>query len=589
MPQSVLTALVTCCLVSACTGNIVGGTIFPNQNPHPHFNPDPQNPNPQNPENPVDPQNPPDMPPMPCEVSSGRVVARRLSKTEYNNTVRDLFTFDTQKPADAFPDDVSGGDVLNNNGLIVSDQFLEKHETAATELARKAVANNIIQCNPQTISERLCARQTLEPFMRKAWRRPVTEDEVTRVLNYLNVVAAEPTETDKFRQAIRLGLLDILMSPNFLFRFEILERPTDVQAQTLSAYEVASRLSYFIYASIPDEPLRAAAESGALNDTAEIERQVARMLADPKSQSLVERLSSAWLWVDKVNAVNPKPSLYPSFNSAMRENFKTETGLFMREFLIGDKPFKDMFDADFTYVNGALRQHYGMQGNVAAANFERVTLETNSKRGGLFTHGSILAATSAPLNIPNAEIKETNVIVRGKFVLSQLVCADFETPAGIDFVGIQNTSQQNIPPNAPRKIRDAVRLAKAECASCHSHIDPIGYSMEAFDVIGASRTHDTFGAAVDSTGVLLADNGTPVGNFDGARSLGSLLKSDKRLTACLTKQVFKLAVGRPAAVAEQCRLDGVAKEAKQKGDRLKDLILGLTLNNSFTKQEGEAP
>jgi Protein of unknown function (DUF1592)/Protein of unknown function (DUF1588)/Protein of unknown function (DUF1595)/Protein of unknown function (DUF1585)/Protein of unknown function (DUF1587) len=504
--------------------------------------------------------------------------------------MRDLFAFDTGRPADDFPDDVAGGDEQNNNGLNVSDLFLEKHEAAVTELSRKAVANGLAQCEPKTANLRSCVESTIIPFMRRAWRRPVSADEVENVVRMADVVAVETTEPEPLKQALALAIQQVLMSPHFLFRFETLQQPTEAVSQPLGPFEMASRLSYFIFGSLPDSELFAAAELGALETPDQIESQVRRMVSDPKAQRLTERIAEAWLWNDKVDVVNPKPAQYPAFDTSLRQSLKTETALFLRDFLQNEGHFKDMLDADFTFVNQRLAKHYGLSAAGATSDaFERMSLRGNPHRGGFLTQGSVLAATSAPLNNPAAAISETNVIVRGKFVLKQLLCANLEVPAGIDFVGIQSEAQRNIPTNAPRKVRDAVRQAKPECASCHSQLDPIGFSMERFDVTGALRDTDTFGAAVDSTGQLKDDNGSVLGQFDGARGLGSLLKDDPRLTQCLTRTVFRLAVGRSLADTEQCRLRSLSEQTLERGGTISKLILSLTLDHAFTQQTGETP
>ncbi len=504
--------------------------------------------------------------------------------------MRDLFAFDTGRPADAFPEDVAGGDEQNNNGLTVSDLFLEKHEAAVTELSRKAVENGLSRCDLKAADIRSCVKEAIAPLMRKAWRRPVSAEEVENVVRLVDAVAAEPTEPEPLKQALALAIQQVLMSPNFLFRFETLQQPADAASQPLGPFEVASRLSYFIYGSLPDSELFAAAESGALETPDQLERQVKRMVSDPKAQRLTERIAEAWLWNDKIDIVNPKPTQYPAFDAELRQSLKTETALFVRDFLQNDSNFKNMLDADFTFVNQRLAQHYGLPPLSSTPNaFERVSLSGNPQRGGFLTQGSVLSATSAPLNNPTAAISETNVIVRGKFVLKQLLCANLEVPAGIDFVGIQSEAQRNIPMNAPRKVRDAVRQAKPECASCHAQLDPIGFSMEHFDITGAFRDIDTFGAAVDSKGELRDDSGSTVGQFDGARGLGTLLKADPRLTECLTKTVFKLAVGRALADAEQCRLKSLSTRTLTRGGTVSDLLLSLAEDNAFTQQAGEAP
>jgi hypothetical protein len=528
----------------------------------------------------------------PVSASSGRVVARRLSRAEYNNTVRDLFGFDVGRPADDFPEDVTGGDDDNNNGLTVSELLFEKAEAAAGRLARLALDNGFVGCDPTKIDRRACARQTLEPFMARAWRRPVTPAEVDGVLRYLALVEAERGEKDPFGQAIALAIQHVLLSPSFLFRFEIVENPASPAPQRLNDHDLASRLSYFIYGSMPDPPLFAAARSGKLRDPRELEAQVRRMLADPKAQDLVDRLAGGWLWGHRVDLVNPKASAHPTFDGELRQSLKKETALFVRELLVEDRDFRDALDADFTYVNERLAKHYKLAGaaGVLGKELKRISLATAPERGGLLTQGATLAATSAPLNIPTAEVIETNVIVRGLFVLEHLLCSHLPAPPeGLDVGQIQADAQKNVAPTAPRKEREAVRQTMAACAGCHSVLDPLGFSMEHFDVTGVWRSADTFKTPVDSTGVLKGDDGRIAGRFDGARSLGTLLKNDRRFAGCVTKAVFNLAVGRSLTGADQCRMQRLTAASAGSGHRLRELMVSMTKDESFTHQQGEAP
>lgn len=473
------------------------------------------------------------------ECAAGHVVARRLSRAEYDNTVRDLFAFDVGRPADAFPADVPGV-----NGLTVSDRFLEEHEEAVARLASLAIENGFITCDPVTRGYRECVEILMEPFMERAWRRPVTREEIDDVTRYLDVVGAEPGETEPFRRVIELGIQAVLMSPNFLFRFEPLDDPTSPLATPLGDYELASRLSYFLWETMPDDELFAAAADGRLGDAAELEAQVERMLADPRSLALVDRLTREWLTTNRVDSLNPNPELYPTFDPALLESMRRETALFVGEFLREDRSYRDMFDADFTYVDDALATHYGLPEAGTLTEFTRVSLADNPQRGGLLTQASVLVATSVPRNDPTAEVSETNIIVRGQFVLAQLLCTHPPPPPpGLDVSAIQAEAQRDIPDTAPRKVREGVRQMMQPCATCHSFMDPIGFSMEHYDVTGAWRENDALGTAVDSTGVLLGAEGYEVGEFDGARSLGALLESDPRISHCLTETILRLALG----------------------------------------------
>jgi hypothetical protein len=521
-----------------------------------------------------------------CEDTPGRVVARRLSRSEYNNTLRDLFPeFDVGSPADGLPDDVEGA-----IGLTVSDYYLEKHEQAIADLAEHVVDNGFVTCDPG-VEPRSCAREVFEPFMKRAWRRPVTSDEVDNVLRYFDVVAAEAGETDGFHQAIKLSIQHVLMAPNFLFRFEQLEDPASTEPQPLGSYEIASRLSYFIYASMPDDALFEAADAGRLTEPAELETQVRRMLADPKSTALVDKLASAWLSADRVDLLNPNPETYPSFDEELRQSLKRELDLFLTEFLTEDLSFKDALDADFTYVDRRLAAHYGIaDAENFSDDFTRISLADLPERGGLLTQGAVLAATSVPHNDATAMVTETNIIVRGKFVLDKFVCFELPPPpAGLDVNQAQADLQKDIPDTAPRKVREGVRQLNQPCASCHQYLDPIGFSMEHFDVTGAWRTVDTLNTTVDATGALLGADGKPVGEFDGARELGRLLKNDPRISSCVSETVLKLALQRELDPEDDCVVEELAEKSDASGNGLLSLVLSIVESPPFTHQQGEAP
>jgi hypothetical protein len=523
-------------------------------------------------------------PPSACGETPGRVVAVRLNRTEYNNTLRDLFTgFDVGTPADELPDDVEGA-----IGLTVSDYFLEKHEQVVTELAARAVDEGFITCDPG-VEPHACAREIFGPFMKRAWRRPVEPGEVDNVLRYIDIVAAAPGETDTFEEAIQLSIQHVLMAPNFLFRFEEIADPDSTEPQPLGDYEIASRLSYFIYASMPDDALLEAADAGTLTDPEELEAQVDRMLADPKGIALVDRIANAWLTADRVDILNPNPELYPTFDDDLRESMKQELSLFLQEFLEEDRSFRDMLDADFTYVNDRLAAHYGIpNADTFSRDFTRVSLDALPERGGLLTMGAVLAATSVPHNDETAVVSETNIIVRGKFILETFPCFELPPPPpDLDVNAVQEDAQKDIPDTAPRKEREGFRQEMQPCASCHLYLDPMGFAMEHFDVTGAWRTEDNLGTAVDATGMLLGAGEN--GEFDGAHELGTLLKEDPRLSACITEALLKLAVQRALQPDDDCVTDELSERSDESGNGLRALVLSIVKSPPFVQQQGEAP
>lgn len=514
----------------------------------------------------------------------GHVPARRLTSNEYNNTVRDLFGFDVGRPADAFPADSEGA-----NGLTVSDLYLEMSLQVAERLSALAIERGFIKCDPTKMEPRACARQTLEPFLKRAWRRPIADAEIESMLGFLDVGARGAGETEPFKAGIRLAIQSALLSPNFMFRIENLADPVAPVEQQLGPYEVASRLSYFIYESMPDDDLFAAADSDTLRGPAALEAQVSRMLEDPKGEAFVRKLVGKWLALDNLDLLSLDTAVYPAFTESRRKTIYGETALFVKEFIDGDLDLRDMFHADFTYLNSQLANDYGLPTAGLGTEHTRVSLPAESVRGGLLTQAAVLAASTIPANDSTAPIRETGVIFRGNFVLGQILCADpGAPPEGLDVNAIQNDAEKDIPRNAPRKVREAVRLTSQACLGCHQYIDPLGYAMEHFDVIGRWRDRDLAGGTVDSTGTFTTSSGQSLGMFDGARSLGALIKEDPRVTSCLTQTMLKDALGRKLNEDDKARVERLAAKSQEEGSRLRSLIISLILDKAFTHQQGEA-
>ncbi|HVG63068.1 MAG TPA: DUF1592 domain-containing protein, partial [Hyalangium sp.] len=350
---------------------------------------------------------------------------RRLNRTEYWNTVKALLgpsaTTTQVLPAD---DQVAGYD---NNGQVlgIGPLLLEKYAMAAEELVGSALAvtnaegrARLLTCDFSGTNETPCARQILGSFGRKAWRRPLSTEDVDRLMA---VVQANRAAGDAFEVALGVGLQAILTSPHFLFRVEedpALGVPTP---HLLNPYELATRLSYFLWSTLPDETLLAAAEAGTLRDPAELERQARRMLADPRAQALVDNFGGQWLRTRQLSQVQPSPQLFPSFTAnQLAQAMATETSLVLAEVMQGDRSMLDLLDADFTYVNAALAAHYGLQGSFDASRFTRVTLPAGSNRRGLLTHAGILTLNSTPTR--NSTVK------RGKWVLDRLLCQEPPPP-----------------------------------------------------------------------------------------------------------------------------------------------------------------
>lgn len=494
----------------------------------------------------------------------GRVTLHRLNRAEYDNTVRDLLG-DTTRPARDFPADDHGYGFDNNADVLsLGPLLMEKYAAAAQKLVEDSWPR-VRTCTPEPADPLPCGRLILEPFARRAWRRPVTPAEVERLLAFLPLARAHG---EGFDAGMKLALRAVLLSPHFLYRVELDPDPASAAPHALNDHELASRLSYFLWSSMPDEALLAAADAGTLHTPEELERQVRRMLADPKAEALVDNFAGQWLYTRALSSFHPDPLLYP-FDDSLREAMRQETRLVFHEFLRGEHPVKNMLDADFTYVNDRLAQHYGLPAP-GTSQMTRVDLSGHPERAGLLGQGSILAVTSHP--------DRTSPVKRGLWVLEQLLC-QAPPPPPPDVEGLPPP----VDPSMGIKQRMARHSSDPSCSGCHVMMDPIGYGMENFNVVGAwRRKEEVSGAPVDPSGVL------PGGvHFKDGVELRTLLKSDPELEHCIAQHLLAYGLGRGPAQEDACTLEDITRKAGAGGGRLSDLILSLTRSEAFTHRRGE--
>jgi hypothetical protein len=508
----------------------------------------------------------------PVAGDPGFATLRRLNRTEYNNTVRDLLG-DTTRPADSFPVD-SAGVVFDNEVEVQSipPVLVEQYARAAEQLAAAALAegspvrDRILTCDPTGDGHDACAREILTAFARRAFRRPVEAAEIDALMPFIGMVEEDG---GTFAEGIALALQAILVDPNFLFLVEVDPDPTSTVPHRLSSHEIAARLSYFIYRSMPDDELFAAADAGTLSDPAELARQVDRMLADPKAAAFAQDFSDQWLYTRTLLNVQPSPDVFPDFDEDLRAAMAEETRMMFAEFLHGDHDVRDLLDADFTFANERLAAHYGIPG-VTGSELQRVTFPADSGRAGLLTQASILTATSVPTR--------GSIAKRGKFIMSELLCQPpYDPPPGIPAIPDQLPEG-----STEREILEAM-TAGAECASCHSIINPLGGGLEHFDGVGRYREQDN-GQPIDATGTL------PDGAmFDGALGEAQFLKGDPRFTHCLTQQLHSFALGRRPQASDDLQLDAIETGALAGGARLRDLVVAIVTSDTFTARRGGTP
>ncbi len=334
-------------------------------------------------------------------------------------------------------------------------------------------------------------------------------------------------------------------------------------------YELASRLSYFLWSSMPDEELFALAAQGKLHDPKVLTAQARRMLKDPKAQALAENFAGQWLQLRNLANVAPDPARFPDFNDKLRAAMRTETELFFKAVMNEDRSVLDFIDARYTYLNEPLARHYGIPG-VKGEQFRRVTL-TDSRRGGLITQASILTVTSNPTR--------TSPVKRGKWVLEQL----FGTPPPPPPPGVTQLADDKKGPLVGT-LRQRMEQHRKDpmCASCHARMDPIGFGLENFDAVGRWRTKDG-GLPVDASGTLPGGQ-----SFNGPAQLKAILKSKKGLfVRCLSGKMLTYALGRGLEPADTCVVDTIAKTVEKNNYRFSALITAIVQSAPFRQRRGD--
>jgi hypothetical protein len=507
----------------------------------------------------------------------GRVTIRRLNRAEYNNTIRDLVGIDFH-PAEDFPgDDVGYGFDNMGDVLSLSPLLFEKYLTAAETLVSRALTDpaarrRILTCQPADFksdasgaAEDRCARKILEAFAGRAYRRPVHPGELDRLVGFVQMARSDG---DGFDIGMRLALEAILTSPHFLFRVEQDRRPNDPTAvHAISEYELATRLSYFLWSTMPDDGLFELARKQELRKN--LEGQVRHMLHDPKSRALTDNFADQWLQLRNLRNMAPDPGHYPAFDPALRAAMQKETELFFEAVLKENRSILDFIDADFTFLNERLARHYGIPG-VQGDAFRRVPLSAGV-RGGLLTQASILTITSNPTR--------TSPVKRGKWILENILGTPPPPP----------------PPDVPelKEGKDVVlsgtlrqrmeqHRANTMCASCHQRMDPLGFAFENFDGIGAWRDKD--GAfPIDASGTL--PNGQ---TFQGPAQLKGILKNQREaFCRCLTEKMLTYALGRGMETYDKCTVDHIVAVLAKSNYQFSTLIVEVVRSDPFQMRRGK--
>jgi mono/diheme cytochrome c family protein len=425
----------------------------------------------------------------------------------------------------------------------------------------------ILICTPANASEQdSCARQILSSLMRRAFRRPVNDEDVQRLMAFY----AEGHAEGGFEAGIERALSAILVNPRFLFRIE--SDPEGIkpgQSYQVSDLELASRLSFFLWSSLPDEELLSVAERGQLRQPEVLDAQVQRMLADDRSRSLVTHFAGQWLHLQNLDAVTPDMRLFPDFDHNLRQAFREETELFVESVLRENRSVLDLLRADYTFLNERLAKHYEIP-HVYGSRFRRVDLEPGSHRGGLLRQGSILTVTSYATR--------TSPVNRGKWVLENLLGSPPPAPPP----NVPALEDNTVLASLSGRERLAAHRANPACASCHNVIDPVGFSLENFDAVGRWRILDE-GSPVDATGGM-PDGLTFVG-IDGLEE--GLLRRPELFVRTLVEKLLTWSLGRGVEYTDAAAIRRVVAEAGRDDYRFSSLIRGIVHSPQFQMRRVE--
>ncbi|MDB5304500.1 MAG: Protein of unknown function (DUF1587)/Protein of unknown function (DUF1592)/Protein of unknown [Phycisphaerales bacterium] len=523
----------------------------------------------------------------PAGIDPGPAPVRRLDRAEYNNTIRDLLGIDFDAgDAVGMPDEMSGSSYANlANGLILPPTLMDKYFASAEKVldivigpadggsppqledkqkkqAKKAFDALFIARPGADSPPREAARKVLERFARRAYRRPLREGEADRLLTLFDLSQADG---EKFELSVRLACKAVLVSPHFLMRVEQ-ERPsTNGKAATgLDDYELATRLSYFLWSSMPDEPLFELAGEHKLSDPSALEQQVRRMIADPKAKALTDQFGIQWLQTRKVMTARPSTEFFPTFTNDLRQAMFDESYTFFDKLREEDRSVLDLLNADYTYVNEELARHYGIP-DVKGKELRKVSLKPEYHRGGLLGMGSMLSLTSHTFR--------TSPTLRGKYGL-EVIFGTPPPPPPPNAGGMFNNEKRG----EAKSFRElmAMHASQPACASCHKRIDPLGYGLENFDAVGRWR-NDAGGRPLDNDGIL------PSGEkFVGPMELREVvLKHQDEFVHNLAEQMLTYALGRDLEYYDECAVRDVTQCLQQNGYRFSSLVLGIVKSHPF--------
>lgn len=508
---------------------------------------------------------------------------RRLTRFEYNNTVRDLLG-DTTEPANVLPpeEEVHGFD-NQAAALTVSDLLAEQYMKVAEGVSERATADLAVllpTCDPIVDGDDACSAEFIDRFATRAYRRPLTTEETARLQGLFDLALADP-EMGTFRDGAQLVIQAVLQSPHFLYRPEFGGgAPVDADVVKLSSWEMATKLSYMLWNTMPDEALFAAAEAGELETKEQIAEQARRMLLDDKARDAVRNFHKQWLRLVFLDTISKDLVVYPTYDDGVRDLWKEEIERFIEHVVLEDDgTLATLLTAPYSFVNADLAEFYGAsvvgQAPTTEA-FEQVSMDP-TRHAGLLTQGALMAV--------HAEGNQSSPVFRGKFVREQLLCQTLPLPPA-DLV---ITPPELDPTKTTREQYEEIG-ANPDCSSCHALMNPIGFGFENFDGVGLWRDTQN-GKPIDPTGEI-TDTQSVNGTFDGPVELAGKLASSDEVASCVSSQWFRFSYNRTVTSAdsqEGCGLDVVNQEFAASGYNLRDLMVALTQTDTFRHRHAVVP
>jgi hypothetical protein len=496
---------------------------------------------------------------------------RRLTRFEYNRTVRDLLG-DTSNPADVLPpeEEVAG---FNNQAaaLTSSDLLIEQYMKVAEDVSARAVLDVdalLPDCDPGLDGSDTCALSFIQDFGSRAFRRPLLQTEVERLKSVFDWAVNDP-DLGRFEDGIQLVIEAALQSPSFLYRPELgAETPIEGDVVPFTSWEMATKLSYMLWNTMPDDALFAAAEADELQTKEQIAAQATRMLEDEKARDLIRNFHTQWLLLTHLDSVTKDTSIYPAFSGSLRPLWTEEIQAFVEHVILeGDGSLQTLLTADFSFMNEELASFYGgdVLDPVTGPEFRQVQLDPDRRAGFL---------TSAGLMATHANVNQSSPVFRGKFVREQLMCNTLPPPPN-DLV----IEPPELDPNKTTKEQFEEIGANPACSGCHTLMNPIGFIFEHYDGVGQWRDQQN-GKDIDATGEVVQTDDID-GEYDGALELASALAGSTQVQECVSSQWFRFAYNRTVTQEDSCSVEQLNDVFRSSNFNVRALLVALTQTNAF--------